>query len=69
MPWVICMLVIHSAPPDKRDVMQVRGHVVKEFSDSASVYFGQDFQDKKVDFKFNPVFQLVNLNDCLYESM
>ena len=69
MTHVICWLLIHSTTGklDNREYKQFKGRVVKESGDSLMVNFSLDFKKRYVNIEVNPVVQLVNENECIYE--
>ncbi len=60
--WIVILL-----SPFERDVLLVKGHVMREGGDNVVVNFYEDFKAKGVDLNINSVEQLVNENSCLYE--
>lgn len=70
MTTVLCWVVIHTSltKSDNRSYVQMHGVIMRATSDSLVINFSNAFALKKVNIEINSVEQLINENECLYET-
>ncbi len=64
---VVCTIIILFSG-GRRDVVDMRGIVVRENNSNLLVDFTEEFNARKIDTRLQPSVQLINGNSCQYEE-